>query len=199
VQNRIGQIRNQIEASDSEYDREKYQERLAKLTGGVAIISVGAGTESDMKQKKARVEDALHATRAAVEEGILPGGGVALLRCRETVEKVRASAKGDEKIGVDIILHSLSAPIRQIADNGGIDGSVVADEVSQKPTNVGFDANTREYVDMLKAGIIDPVKVVRAALTNAASIAGRMLTTEALVTTLDKDDKDKSRVEGSIR
>ncbi len=199
VQNRIGQIRNQIEASDSDYDREKYQERLAKLTGGVAIISVGAGTESDMKQKKARVEDALHATRAAVEEGILPGGGVALLRCTETVEKVRGSAKGDEKIGVDIILHSLSAPIRQIADNGGIDGSVVADEVSQKPTNVGFDANTREYVDMLKAGIIDPVKVVRAALTNAASIAGLMLTTEALVTTLDKDDKDKSRVEGSIR
>jgi chaperonin GroEL len=199
VQNRIGQIRNQIEASDSEYDREKYQERLAKLTGGVAIISVGAGTESDMKQKKARVEDALHATRAAVEEGILPGGGVALLRCTETVEKVRGSAKGDEKIGVDIILHSLSAPIRQIADNGGIDGSVVADEVSQKPTNVGFDANTRQYVDMLKAGIIDPVKVVRAALTNAASIAGLMLTTEALVTTLDKDDKDKSRVEGSIR
>ena len=199
VQNRIGQIRNQIEASDSEYDREKYQERLAKLTGGVAIISVGAGTESDMKQKKARVEDALHATRAAVEEGILPGGGVALLRCTETVEKVRGSAKGDEKIGVDIILHSLSAPIRQIADNGGIDGSVVADEVSQKPTNVGFDANTRQYVDMLKAGIIDPVKVVRAALTNAASIAGLMLTTEALVTTLDNDDKDKSRVEGSIR
>jgi chaperonin GroEL len=199
VQKRIGQIRNQIEASDSEYDREKYQERLAKLTGGVAIISVGAGTESDMKQKKARVEDALHATRAAVEEGILPGGGVALLRCTEVVEKVRGSAKGDEKIGVDIILHSLSAPIRQIADNGGIDGSVVADEVSQKANNIGFDANTREYVDMLKAGIIDPVKVVRAALSNAASIAGLMLTTEALVTTLDKDDKEKSRVEGSVR
>ena len=199
VQNRIQQIRNQLEACDSEYDREKYQERLAKLTGGVAIISVGAGTESDMKQKKARVEDALHATRAAVEEGILPGGGVALLRCTEVVEKVRGSAKGDEKIGVDIILHSLSAPIRQIADNGGIDGSVVADEVSQKGTNIGFDANTREYVDMLKAGIIDPVKVVRAALTNAASISGLMLTTEALVTTLDKDDKEKNRVEGSVR
>jgi chaperonin GroEL len=201
VQARIGQIRNQIEASDSEYDREKYQERLAKLTGGVAIISVGAGTESDMKQKKARVEDALHATRAAVEEGILPGGGVALLRCSEAVEKVRSSAKGDEKIGVDIVLHSLSAPIRQIADNGGLDGSVVADEVSQRPTNFGFDANKSEYeyVDMYKAGIIDPVKVVRAALSNAASIAGLMLTTEALVTTLDKDDKEKSRVEGSIR
>ncbi len=162
IQARIQQIRNQLEASDSEYDREKYQERLAKLTGGVAIISVGAGTEAEMKQKKARVEDALHATRAAVEEGILPGGGVALLRCTEAVEAVRGSAKGDEKIGVDIVLHALSAPIRQIADNGGIDGSVVADEVSQKATNIGYDANNREYVDMLKAGIIDPVKVVRA-------------------------------------
>src|SRR5438552_8753899 len=199
IDKRIGQIKNQIDQTESEYDKEKFQERLAKLAGGVAVISVGAETEADMKQKKARVEDALHATRAAVEEGILPGGGVALLRCAETVEKVRGSAKGDEKIGVDIILHSLSAPIRQIANNGGIDGSVVADEVSQKATNIGFDANTRQYVDMLKAGIIDPVKVVRAALTNAASIAGLMLTTEALVTTLDKDDKDKSRVEGSIR
>jgi len=199
IQARIQQIRNQIEASDSQYDKEKYQERLAKLTGGVAIISVGAGTESDMKQKKARVEDALHATRAAVEEGILPGGGVALLRCTEAVEAVRGSAKGDEKIGVDIVLHSLEAPIRQIADNTGVDGSVVADEVRQKSGNVGFDANAREYVAMLKAGISDPVKVVRAALTNAASIAGLMLTTEALVTSLDKDDKDKNRVEGSIR
>ncbi len=199
IQNRIGQLRNQIEQTDSQYDKEKYQERLAKMTGGVAIISVGAGTESDMKQKKARVEDALHATRAAVEEGILPGGGVALLRCTAAVEGVRNSAKGDEKIGVDIVLHSLDAPIRQIADNCGIDGSVVADEVSQKSGNNGFDANTQQYVDMLKAGIIDPVKVVRAALTNAASIAGLMLTTEALVTTLDKDDKEKNRVEGSIR
>ncbi len=199
VQARIAQIRNQVEASDSEYDREKYQERLAKLTGGVAIISVGAGTEAEMKQKKARVEDALHATRAAVEEGILPGGGVALLRCTEAVESARSSAKGDEKIGVDIVLHSLAAPIKQIADNGGIDGSVVADEVSQKATNVGYDANSRQYVDMLKAGIIDPVKVVRAALTNAASIAGLLLTTEALVTNLDKDDKEKNRIEGSIR
>ena len=199
VQNRISQIRNQIEATESSYDKEKFQERLAKLTGGVAIISVGAGTESDMKQKKARVEDALHATRAAVEEGILPGGGVALIRCTSVVEAVRNSAKGDEKIGVDIILHALQAPLRQIADNCGIDGSVVADEVAQKSGNIGFDANSREYVDMLKAGIIDPVKVVRAALANAASIAGLMLTTEALVTTLDKDDKERNRVEGSIR
>jgi chaperonin GroEL len=199
IQTRIQQIRNQIEATESEYDREKYQERLAKLTGGVAIISVGAETESDMKQKKARVEDALHATRAAVEEGILPGGGVALLRCREVVEKVRDKVKGDEKVGADIILHSLAWPMRQIADNCGIDGSVIADEVSQKPVNMGYDANAGQYVDMLKAGIIDPLKVVRSALSNAASIAGLMLTTEALVTNLDKDDKSKNRVEGSIR
>jgi chaperonin GroEL len=199
IQNRVQQIRNQIAATDSEYDREKYQERLAKLTGGVAIISVGAGTESDMKQKKARVEDALHATRAAVEEGILPGGGVALVRCRDVVEKVRSEVKGDEKIGVDIVLHALSAPMKQIADNCGIDGSVVVDEVSQKATNIGFDANAGVYVDMFKAGIIDPVKVVRSALSNAASIAGLMLTTEALVTNFDKDDKSKQRIEGVIR
>ena len=199
IQARIQQIRNQVEATESEYDKEKFHERLAKLTGGVAIISVGANSEADMKQKKARVEDALHATRAAVEEGILPGGGVALLRCREAVEKVRGSAKGDEKIGIDIVLHSLSAPIKQIVDNCGIDGSVIADEVSQKPTNTGYDANKADYVDMFKAGIIDPLKVVRSALGNAASIAALMLTTEALVTNLDKEDKDKVRVEGSVR
>jgi chaperonin GroEL len=199
VQARVQQIRTQIEGTESEYDREKLQERLAKLTGGVAIVSVGAGTEAEMKQKKARVEDALHATRAAVEEGIVPGGGVALLRCREAVEKARAQAKGDEKIGVDIILHALEAPIRQIAQNGGIDGGVVADEVAGKDLNVGYDANKGEYVDMLKAGIIDPVKVVRVALTNAASIAGLLLTTEALVTNLDKDEAKKRKVEGSVR
>jgi chaperonin GroEL len=199
VQARVHQIRQQIENTESEYDREKLQERLAKLTGGVAIVSVGAGTEAEMKQKKARVEDALHATRAAVEEGIVPGGGVALLRCREAVEKARSQAKGDEKIGVDIILHALEAPIRQIADNGGIDGAVVADEVAQKDVNIGYDANKGEYVDMLKAGIIDPVKVVRVALTNAASISGLLLTTEALVTNLDKDDAKKRKIEGSVR
>jgi len=199
VQARVQQLRTQIEGTESEYDREKLQERLAKLTGGVAIVSVGAGTEAEMKQKKARVEDALHATRAAVEEGIVPGGGVALLRCREAVEKARAQAKGDEKIGVDIVLHSLEAPIRQIAENGGIDGAVVADEVADKELNMGYDANKGEYVDMLKAGIIDPVKVVRVALTNAASIAGLMLTTEALVTNLDKEDAKKHRAEGSVR
>jgi chaperonin GroEL len=199
VQARVQQLRTQIENTESEYDREKLQERLAKLTGGVAIVSVGAGTEAEMKQKKARVEDALHATRAAVEEGIVPGGGVALLRCREAVEKARSQAKGDEKIGVDIILHALEAPIRQIAENGGIDGAVVADEVAQKDVNIGYDANKGEYVDMIKAGIIDPVKVVRVALTNAASISGLLLTTQALVTNLDKDDAKKRKIEGSVR
>ena len=199
VQARVQQIRNQIEATESEYDREKLQERLAKLTGGVAIISVGAGTEAEMKQKKARVEDALHAPRAAVEEGIVPGGGVALLRCRSAVEKARSQAKGDEKIGIDIVLSALEAPIRQIAENGGIDGSVVADEVAQKEIHIGYDANKGEYVDMYKAGIIDPVKVVRVALTNAASISGLLLTTEALVTNIDKDESKKHRAEGSVR
>jgi chaperonin GroEL len=199
LKNRIQQIRNQLEATESEYDKEKFQERLAKLTGGVAIVKVGANSEADMKQKKARIEDALHATRAAVEEGILPGGGVALLRCREAVEKARNSLKGDEKIGADIILHSLDAPIRQIADNCGIDGSVIADEVSQKPTNTGYDAHAGEYVDMYKAGIIDPVKVVRSALSNAGSIAGLMLTTEALVTNLEAEDKHKTAAEGTVR
>ena len=151
-----------------------------------------------MKQKKARVEDALHATRAAVEEGILPGGGVALLRCRETVQGVAKSLSGDERTGAEIILRALEAPLRQIADNAGIDGSVVADEVAQKPANMGYDANKGVYVDMLKSGIIDPVKVVRTALVNAASIAGLLLTTEALVTTYDKDDKKKRKVEGSV-
>lgn len=198
VEKRVQQINRQIEETDSEYDKEKYQERLAKLAGGVAVVSVGAETEADMKQKKARVEDALHATRAAVEEGILPGGGVALLRCREAVEKARSAARGDEKIGVDIVLRTLDIPLRTIIENGGEDGSVVADEIQGKAANVGYDANTKEYVDMFKAGIIDPVKVVRTALDNAASIAALMLTTETLVTTYDQEDKDKRQVEGAI-
>jgi chaperonin GroEL len=195
---RVSQIRAQLEQTDSEYDKEKLQERLAKLAGGVAVISVGAETEADMKQKKARVEDALHATRAAVEEGILPGGGVALLRCYEAVESCRDSLKGDERIGAAIVLNALQAPLRQIADNAGIDGSVVVDEVSQKTGSIGYDAYSGQYVDLLKAGVIDPVKVVRTALTNASSIAGLMLTTEALVTTYDKDDKKKQRIEGVV-
>ncbi len=199
IDHRIKQIKSQIDQVDSEYDKEKYQERLAKLAGGVAVISVGAETETDMKQKKARVEDALHATRAAVEEGILPGGGIALLRCRDVVEEARKKAKGDEKIGVDIVLSVLDSPLRQIADNCGIDGSVVADDVSQKPQNTGFEANSGEYVDMYKAGVIDPVKVVRTAISNAASISGLLLTTETMVTNFDKEDKEKRRVEGSVQ
>ena len=199
IKNRIQQLRTQIETTDSDYDREKYQERLAKLAGGVAVISVGASTETEMKQKKARVEDALHATRAAAEEGILPGGGVALLRCAEAVEKARSAARGDEKIGVDVILRSLSKPLEQIAENSGLDGPVVVDEVREKAGNTGYDANTGKYCDLVKAGIIDPLKVVRTALENAASIAALMLTTETMVTDLEKDDKDRRRVEGSIR
>ena len=198
IDKRIAQIKNQMAQTDSEYDKEKFQERLAKIAGGVAVISVGAETEADMKQKKARVEDALHATRAAVEEGILPGGGVALLRCKDAVEKAKKGADDDEKIGVDIVLKALAAPMKQIVDNGGEDGSVVADELSDKPVNQGYDANSGKYVDMYKAGIIDPVKVVRTALANAASIAALLLTTEALVTNIDKDSKE-AKAEGSVR
>ena len=196
---RVDQINNQMAQTESEYDKEKFQERLAKLSGGVAVISVGAETETDMKQKKARLEDALHATRAAVEEGIVAGGGVALLRCQKVVEEMRSSARGDQKIGVDIILNALDAPLRQIADNGGIDGSVVADNVrAKKSVTYGYNANTGEYGDLLAAGVIDPVKVVRTALANAGSIAGLMLTTEVLVTNFDADDKDRQKVEGSV-
>ncbi len=199
IDKRVAQIRAQIEQSDSDYDKEKLQERLAKLAGGVAVISVGAETEAEMKQTKARLEDALHATRAAVEEGILPGGGVALVRCYDAVEAAKKKAKGDEKIGVDIVLHALASPMKQIADNGGIDGSVVVDEVRGKTDiNTGFNANTGEYGDMLAAGVIDPVKVVRTALTNAGSIAGLLLTTEALVTNFEKEDKQKRAVEGVV-
>ncbi len=194
IQKRIGQLKKQIEGTDSEYDREKFQERLAKMTGGVAIISVGAATETEMKQTKARMEDALHATRAAVEEGILPGGGVALLRAIKAVEAVKA--KGDEQIGVNIIIRALEAPIRQITNNAGEDGSVIADEVkNQEDVNVGFNAANGKYVDMYKAGVIDPAKVVKSALRHAASIAGLMLTTQVLVT--NSDDSKKS--EGAVR
>ncbi len=197
VKARIEMLKKQIETTDSDYDREKYQERLAKLSGGVAVIQVGANTEAEMKQKKARIEDALHATRAAAQEGVLPGGGVALLRCREAVAKAKEKAKGDEKIGVDIIWRVLAAPMSQIAINCGLDGSVIVDEVAQKPTNTGYDGNGGKYVDMYKAGIIDPLKVVRTALTNAASIAGLMLTTETLVTDIAKDEKEA--VYGAVR
>ncbi len=199
IDKRVQQIRNHIEGTDSDYDREKFQERLAKITGGVAIISVGAATETEMKQTKARMEDALHATRASVEEGILPGGGVALLRSISAVEEVKA--KGDEKIGVEIVRRALEGPIRQIAGNCGEDGSVVADEVKGKGTNTGFNAHTGEYVDMYEAGVIDPAKVVTSALKYAASISGLMLTTSVCVTRTDELDGkgQKAKVEGAVR
>lgn len=198
IDKRVQQIRNHIEATDSDYDREKFQERLAKITGGVAIISVGAATEAEMKQTKARMEDALHATRASVEEGILPGGGVALLRSIEAVNGVKA--KGDEQIGVQIVARALEGPIRQIAENCGQDGSVIADEVKDQKTNVGYNANTGEYVDMFKAGIIDPAKVVTSALKNAASISALMLTTSVCVTRTDELDGKgkKAKTEGAV-
>jgi len=198
IQARVAQIRTMLRNTDSDYDREKFQERLAKITGGVAIISVGAATETEMKQTKARMEDALHATRAAVEKGILAGGGVALLRCVDAVRGVKA--RGDEKIGVEIVARSLQGPIRQIASNCGKDGSVIADEVSQMEGDAGYDASRDEYVDMKESGIIDPAKVVTSALSNAASIAGLMLTTQVLVTrTDDLEGGSHAKVEGSVR
>ncbi len=201
IQKRIEQLRRQIEETESEYDKEKFQERLAKLSGGVAVISVGAATEAAMKETKARVEDALHATRAAAEEGIVPGGGVALLRVIPAVQKVLdALTSHDEKLGAQIILRALEEPIRSIAANSGHDGAVVAEEVKSREGAVGFDANTGEYVDMFKAGIVDPTKVTRTALQNAASIAALMLTTEAMITSIKEDEeKGAARAEGSIR
>jgi chaperonin GroEL len=193
IQGRIEQIKSQIELTTSDYDREKLQERLAKLAGGVAQINVGAATEVEMKEKKARVEDALHACRAAVEEGILPGGGVAVLRARKALEKLRKELEGDEKVGVDIVLRALVAPIKQIAANGGLDGSLVAQKVEESTdTNFGFNAAKGEYEDLVKAGIIVPTKVERVALQNAASIAGLLLTTECAIV----DIKEKKKPAG---
>jgi chaperonin GroEL len=186
IEGRIKQIRAQIEETTSDYDREKLQERLAKLAGGVAVVKVGAATETAMKEKKARVEDALNATRAAVEEGIVPGGGVALLRASKSIEKLKL--EGDEKVGANIVKRALEEPIRQIVENAGLEGSVVVEKVKAEtvPTR-GFDAESLEYVDMIQAGIIDPTKVERIALQNAASVAGLLLTTEALVTDLPEE------------
>ncbi len=182
IKGRIEQIRHQIENTTSDYDREKLEERLAKLAGGVAQINVGAATEVEMKEKKARVEDALHACRAAVEEGILPGGGVAVIRARKALEKLRKSAKGDERIGIDIVSRAVAAPIKQIAVNCGLDGSIVMSKVEESSdTSWGFNALTHEYGDLLKMGVIVPTKVERVALQNAASIAGLLLTTDAAV------------------
>ena len=201
VKRRIEQIRNQMDQTESEYDKEKFSERLAKLTGGVAIIKVGAATEAEMKQTKGRVEDALHATRAAVAEGILPGGGVALLRCIETAKKAGDKLEGDERLGALIVARAMEKPIRTLAENCGVDGAVVADEVRQrgeKSHNIGYDANSGDYVDMVKAGILDPTKVTRFALQNAASIASLMLTTEVMITKIDADEP-ANKVTGAVR
>jgi len=190
---RCDQIRNQIEKTTSDYDREKLQERLAKLTGGVAVIKAGAATETEMKERKDLLEDALHATRAVTEEGVVAGGGIVFLRAIGQVEKARAKAKGDEKIGYDIVINALKAPTRQIADNSGDQGDVVVARLLEKlqgRENIGYDANTRQFTDMFKAGIIDPAKVARTALQSAASVAGLMLTTNVLVTDLKEKDQE---------
>jgi chaperonin GroEL len=186
IEGRIKQIRAQIEETTSDYDREKLQERLAKLAGGVAVIKVGAATETAMKEKKARVEDALNATRAAVEEGIVPGGGVALLRAARVIDGLKL--EGDEKVGAMIVKRALEEPIRQIVENAGLEGSVVVEKVkAEKGATRGFDAESLEFVDMMQAGIIDPTKVERVALQNAASVASLLLTTEALITDLPEE------------
>jgi chaperonin GroEL len=188
IEGRVKQIRMQVENTTSDYDREKLQERLAKLVGGVAVIKVGAATETELKEKKARVEDAMHATRAAVEEGIVPGGGAALLRCLTAIDKLKLH--DDEAVGVGIVKRALEEPCRQIALNAGFEGAVVIGKIREsKDENFGFNADSGEYVDLVKAGVIDPAKVTRLALQNAASIAGLMLTTEALVAELKEDDK----------
>ncbi|MDD5512488.1 MAG: TCP-1/cpn60 chaperonin family protein, partial [Candidatus Omnitrophica bacterium] len=184
---RIAQIRKQIEDTDSDYDKEKLQERLAKLAGGVAVINVGAATETEMKEKKARVEDALHATRAAVEEGIIPGGGVGLLRTIPSLDKLKID--GDEKIGADIVKRALEEPIRQLTTNAGLEGSVVVQRIKQEKTSVGYDVSQDAYVDMIDAGVIDPTKVTRSALQNASSIASLLLTTETVIT--EKPEKEE--------
>jgi len=192
IQGRVKQIKAQVEETSSDYDKEKLQERLAKLVGGVAVINVGASTETEMKEKKARVEDALHATKAAVEEGIVPGGGVALLRCISALDKLKLD--GDQKIGVNIIRRSLEEPIRQIANNAGLEGSVVVERVKREKGTFGFDASNDEYVDMLKAGIIDPTKVTRVALLNASSVASLMLTTEVMVSEIPEEKEKMPRM-----
>jgi len=186
IEGRIKQIRAQIEETTSDYDREKLQERLAKLAGGVAVVKVGAATETAMKEKKARVEDALNATRAAVEEGIVPGGGVALLRAAKAIDGIKLT--GDEKVGAMIVKRALEEPIRQIVENAGLEGSVIVEKVkSETLPNRGYDAESMEYVDMIQAGIIDPTKVERVALQNAASVASLLLTTEALITDIPEE------------
>jgi len=187
IQGRVTQIRRQIEETTSDYDREKLQERLAKLAGGVAVINVGAATETEMKEKKARVEDALHATRAAVEEGIVPGGGVALIRAQKAIDNL--ALEGDEKIGLEIVRRAVEQPLRTLADNAGKEGALIVQEVKKRKGNEGYNVATGEYTDLIKAGVVDPAKVTRSALQNAASISGLLLTTECLVTEIPEKEK----------
>jgi chaperonin GroEL len=195
IEGRVKEIRSQVEKTTSDYDREKLQERLAKLVGGVAVIKVGAATETEMKEKKARVEDAMHATRAAVEEGIVPGGGVALLRCADAVEALKL--EGDEKIGANIVRRALEEALRQIVDNAGEEGAVVVGKIREsKDTNFGYNAQTGKFEDLVKAGVIDPTKVTRTALQNAGSIASLMLTTEALVSEIPEEKKEPAMPHG---
>jgi chaperonin GroEL len=188
IQGRVNQIRRQIEETTSDYDREKLQERLAKLAGGVAVINVGAATETEMKEKKARVEDALHATRAAVEEGIVPGGGVALIRCLPAIDALKLT-DADEQIGVEIVKRAVESPLRTLANNAGVEGSVIVQEVKKRRGNEGYNVATGDYEDLVKAGVVDPKKVTRSALQNASSIAGLLLTTECLITEAPERDK----------
>ena len=188
LDNRVSQIKSQISASDSEFDTEKLKERLGKLSGGVAVIKVGAATEIELKERKLRIEDALAATRAAVEEGIVPGGGTVLIDAMPAVKEYIESVEGDERTGANIILRALEEPVRQIAINAGLEGSVIAENVMREPNGIGFDALNEEYVDMIKAGIVDPAKVTRSAIENASSVASMILTTEAAVIDVEKDE-----------
>ncbi|MFP3938077.1 MAG: chaperonin GroEL [Phycisphaerae bacterium] len=198
IEARIEQIRNRIEKTTSDYDREKLQERLGKLTGGVAVVRAGAASETEMKERKDLIDDAVHATRAAADEGVVPGGGVALLRTIPAVEKARDKARGDEKTGVDIVLKALRAPAARIAHNTGEDGEIIVADILSKSGNVGFDASTGEFVDMVKAGIIDPAKVTRTALQNAGSMAGLLLTTDLMVTEYDEDAEEDAEVPEAV-
>ncbi len=197
IQGRVSQIRRQIEETTSDYDREKLQERLAKLAGGVAVINVGAATETEMKEKKARVEDALHATRAAVEEGIVPGGGVALLRTQKALDNIK-DLESDEKVGVAIVRRAIEEPLRQLANNAGAEGALIVQEVKNRKGSEGYNVATGEYVDLVKAGIVDPTKVTRSALQNAASISGLLLTTEAIVTEMPEKEKAPAMPPGGM-
>ena len=188
IHNRVKQIKAQLDATESEFDAEKLQERLAKLSGGVAVIQVGAATETELKERKLRIEDALAATRAAVEEGIVPGGGTVLLNAIPRVEKLLATANGDEKTGISIILRALEEPVRQIAANAGLEGSIIVEKVKAAEVGIGFDAMAEEYVNMIDKGIVDPTKVTRSALQNAASVAAMVLTTESAVADIESED-----------